>query len=123
MAQLFQKIGWFDKILAMVAYLVAVVAAGGILSGLYNTMEEDAGYCHFASTGSGRQDHFRDYPSGIYRHCPGRSPALLAIYAMIFELQHYPQDRCCDPPGSGMRVLWTPLSMILLGALARTFQP
>ncbi|MEK9950469.1 MAG: hypothetical protein VW579_15000, partial [Verrucomicrobiales bacterium] len=40
MAQLFQKIGWFDKILAMVAYLVAVVAAGGILSGLYNTMEE-----------------------------------------------------------------------------------
>ncbi|NBQ25160.1 MAG: ABC transporter permease, partial [Verrucomicrobia bacterium] len=40
MAQLFTKIGWFDKVLTLVAYLVAVVAAGGILAGLYNTMEE-----------------------------------------------------------------------------------
>ena len=40
MTQLFDKIGWFDKILALVAYLVALVAAGSILASIYNTMNE-----------------------------------------------------------------------------------
>lgn len=38
MAQLFDKIGWFDQILALVAYLVALVAAGSILASIYNSM-------------------------------------------------------------------------------------
>jgi putative ABC transport system permease protein len=40
MAQLFNKIGWFDRVLAMVAYLVAVVATGSILASIYNSMNE-----------------------------------------------------------------------------------
>ena len=40
MTQLFDKIGWFDKILALVAYLVALVAAGSILASIYNSMNE-----------------------------------------------------------------------------------
>ncbi len=40
MTQLFEKIGWFDKILALVAYLVALVAAGSILASIYNSMNE-----------------------------------------------------------------------------------
>ena len=40
MAQLFDKIGWFDKVLALVAYLVAVVAAASILASLYSSMNE-----------------------------------------------------------------------------------
>jgi len=39
-AQLFDKIGWFDKVLALVAYLVALVAAGSILTSIYNSMNE-----------------------------------------------------------------------------------
>ncbi len=38
MAELFQKIGWFDKVLALVAYLVAVVSAAGVLVAIYNSM-------------------------------------------------------------------------------------
>ena len=40
MADLFGKIGWVNDVLAMVAYLVVVVAAGSILASIYNTMNE-----------------------------------------------------------------------------------
>lgn len=40
MAELFDKIGWMNRILAFVAYLVIVVAAGSILASLYNTINE-----------------------------------------------------------------------------------
>jgi putative ABC transport system permease protein len=38
MAQLFDKIGWFDRVLALVAALVALVAAGSVLASIYNSM-------------------------------------------------------------------------------------
>jgi len=37
-ADLFGKIGWFDRVLALVAYLVAFVAAGSVLASLYASM-------------------------------------------------------------------------------------
>jgi putative ABC transport system permease protein len=37
-ADLFSRISWFDKILALVAYLVALVAAGSVLASIYNSM-------------------------------------------------------------------------------------
>jgi len=40
MAELFDKIGWFDRVLALVAYLVAVVAAASILASIYSSMNE-----------------------------------------------------------------------------------
>ena len=40
MAEFFEKIGLVDRVLALVAYLVCVVAAGSILASLYNTMNE-----------------------------------------------------------------------------------
>ncbi len=40
MAELFDKMGWVTKILTLVAYLVMLVAAGSILSSLYNTLNE-----------------------------------------------------------------------------------
>jgi putative ABC transport system permease protein len=38
MAELFQKIGWFDQVLSLVAYLVALVSAAGVLVAIYNSM-------------------------------------------------------------------------------------
>ena len=38
MAELFQKIGWFDQVLTLVAYLVALVSAAGVLAAIYNSM-------------------------------------------------------------------------------------
>lgn len=40
MSQMFDKISWFDRLLAMVTYLVAVVATGSILASIYNSMNE-----------------------------------------------------------------------------------
>lgn len=40
MAELFNKIGWFDRVLALVAGLVALVAAGSVLASIYNSMHE-----------------------------------------------------------------------------------
>jgi putative ABC transport system permease protein len=39
-AELFDKIGWFDRVLTLIAYLVALVAAGSILASIYNSMNE-----------------------------------------------------------------------------------
>jgi putative ABC transport system permease protein len=38
MAELFSKIGWFDQVLTLIAYLVAVVSAAGVLVAIYNSM-------------------------------------------------------------------------------------
>ena len=40
MADLFGKLGWANRVLELVAYLVVLVAAGTILASLYNTMNE-----------------------------------------------------------------------------------
>jgi putative ABC transport system permease protein len=40
MAELFERLGWVNRVLTLVAYLVVVVAAGSILASLYNTMNE-----------------------------------------------------------------------------------
>jgi putative ABC transport system permease protein len=37
-ADFFSKIDWFDRVLALVAYLVAVVAAASVLAGIYASM-------------------------------------------------------------------------------------
>ncbi len=40
MAELFSKIGWFDKLLELISYLVALVATASILASIYNSMNE-----------------------------------------------------------------------------------
>jgi len=40
LAKLFEKIAWFDKVLAFVSYLVVVVATASILASIYNSMNE-----------------------------------------------------------------------------------
>jgi putative ABC transport system permease protein len=40
MADLFDKLGWFDRVLTLVCYLVAVVAAASILASIYNSINE-----------------------------------------------------------------------------------
>jgi putative ABC transport system permease protein len=40
LAKLFDKIAWFDRVLAFVSYLVVVVASASILASIYNSMNE-----------------------------------------------------------------------------------
>lgn len=37
-ADLFSRISWFDRVLALLAYLIAVISAGGVLVSIYNSM-------------------------------------------------------------------------------------
>lgn len=37
-SELFQKISWFDRVLELIAYLVALVAAASVLASIYNSM-------------------------------------------------------------------------------------
>lgn len=39
-AELFDRLGWLERVLALVAWLVAVVAAASVMTGLYNSMNE-----------------------------------------------------------------------------------
>lgn len=39
-AQLFDKIGWFDRVLELVAYLVALVASASVVASVYNSINE-----------------------------------------------------------------------------------
>jgi len=39
-AQLFERLAWFDRVLGLVAYVVAVLAAAAILASIYNSMNE-----------------------------------------------------------------------------------
>ncbi len=38
LAELFSKLAWFDRVLELVAYLVALVAAASVLASIYNSM-------------------------------------------------------------------------------------
>src|SRR5690606_37838797 len=40
LARLFDKVAWFDRILALVCYLVVIVATASILASIYNSMNE-----------------------------------------------------------------------------------
>ena len=40
MAELFDKLGWINRVLELVAYLVVVVASAAILASIYNTINE-----------------------------------------------------------------------------------
>lgn len=40
MAELFDKLGWMNRVLELVAYLVIAVAAGSILASIYNTIHD-----------------------------------------------------------------------------------
>ncbi|MEX0741306.1 MAG: ABC transporter permease, partial [Phycisphaeraceae bacterium] len=39
-AELFERMGWLNRVLEIIAYLVVLVAAGSILASVYNTMNE-----------------------------------------------------------------------------------
>ena len=82
----FSKIGWFDQVLALVAYLVALVSAAGVLVAIYNSM-------------AARQPRHRD-PAGAGRRPRSFSQARLSLEAaaigvlgMIRRVRRLRRDR------------------------------
>jgi len=123
MADLFEKFGWFDAVLAMVAWLVALVAVGAVLASLYNSM------------------HSRRRDLAILRALGARRRTIFAaivlesatiaalgmglgflVYAMILgaaaTVIRSQTGVVLDPWQPAWVWLWAPIAMVLLGALA-----
>ena len=123
MAELFDKIGWFDRVLTLVSYLVALVATGSILSSIYNSMNERRrDLAILRALGARRTTVFSAIVFeaaaiaalgmaagfGIYL-------GLMAVVAGIIRAQ---TGVVLDPFAFNPVMLWSPAAFIALGALS-----
>jgi putative ABC transport system permease protein len=122
MAQLFSKIGWFDRVLEMIAYLVAVVAAGSVLAGIYNSMNErKRDIAILRALGAGRRVIFGSVVLESTAISIIGMIMAFGVYAIIFSTAAAVirvQTGVVLTLGTWHpALLWTPLGMILLGAI------
>lgn len=123
LAQLMDKIGWVDKVLALVAYLVALVATGSVLASIYNSMNERRReFAILRALGARRGTVF----STIILESATISGIGMALgFVVYFGLMTLvasvvrAQTGIVLTPLMGHAVMvWAPLGMIVLGALA-----
>jgi putative ABC transport system permease protein len=123
MAEFFDKLGWMNRILGLVAGLVAVIAAGSILASLYNTMNERRReFAILRALGARRGTVF----SAIVLESTAIAVlgALLGyvVYAAIVVVAagiiREQTGVVLDPLLYHRSLAWTPLGMALLGAAA-----
>ena len=123
MAEIFDKLGWMNRVLQVVAYLVVVVAAASILAALYNTMNERRrDFAILRALGARRSTVF----SAIV--CEAASIAALGclfgfvVYAAIVLVSagvvRAKTGVVLDPFAFHPVLVAAPLGMVLLGALA-----
>jgi putative ABC transport system permease protein len=122
-AQLLDKISWVDRVLALVAYLVALVATGSVLASIYNSMNERRReIAILRALGARRRTIF----SSIILECAvisalGMAAAfvmygiILGTVAAVIRAQ---TGVVLDPLALHPVMLWAPLGMTALGALA-----
>jgi len=122
-AELFDKLGWVNRVLELLSYVVCLVAAAGILASLTNTMNERRlEFAILRALGARRRTIFAAIvleSSAI----AGLGAALgFAIYAVLFFVVAYLVE---ERTGVIVRLfefhpafLLAPLGMVLLGALA-----
>lgn len=121
-AELFQKISWFDRVLELVAYLVATVAAGAVLASIYSSMSaRQRDIAILRALGARRRTIFGAVLSeAVAIGCLG-SVAGLAVYAGLFSLVAEVirvQTGVVLGLAAWHPVLWmTPLGMVALCAL------
>jgi putative ABC transport system permease protein len=123
MAELFNKIGWFDKLLELVSYLVALVATASILAGIYNSMNERRReIAILRALGARRRTIF----GAILLEAAAISALGMAVafafYAAIMvgaaSVIRAQTGVVLDPMKFNLVMLWAPAALITLGALA-----
>jgi putative ABC transport system permease protein len=121
-AGLFDKIGWFDKVLAMVSYLVALVATMSILASIYNSMNERRReIAILRALGARRRTIF----SAILLEAAAISTlgmvaaflVYLAIMTGAAAIIRAQTGIVLDPFAFNAVMLWAPAALISLGAL------
>ena len=123
MADLFDKIGWFDRVLTLVSYLVALVAAGSILASIYNSMNERRReLAIMRALGARRTTVF----SAIVLESAGIAALGVLggfiIYAILFSvvagIVRTQTGVVLEPFKFNAVMLWSPAMFLTLGALA-----
>lgn len=126
MADLFEKIGWVNRVLELVAYFVVVVAAGTILASLYNTMHERRReFAILRALGARRRTVFSAIVLEATTITALGALAGFVVYAVILGVAFVivrEQTGVVLQVFKPDQALWlTPLGMVLLGALAGLF--
>ncbi len=123
MAELFDKIGWFDRVLTLISYLVAIVATASILAGIYNSMNERRReIAILRALGARRRTIF----SAILLEAASISALGMAagfvIYAIIVSvvatIMRAQTGVVLEPFKFNPVMVWGPAALILLGALS-----
>jgi len=123
MAELFDKIGWFDRVLALVAYLVAIVATASILAGIYNSMNgRRREIAILRALGARRTTIF----TSILLEAASISALGMGIGFLIYSVivatvagvMRAQTGVVLDPLKFNAVMLWAPAALITLGALA-----
>jgi putative ABC transport system permease protein len=123
MAELFAKIGWFNRVLTLVSYLVAIVATASILASIYNSMNERRReIAILRALGARRSTVFT---------CILLEAASISILGMLAGFVFYgiiftivagiiraQTGVVLDPLKFNIVMLWAPASLIALGTLA-----
>lgn len=123
MADLFEKFGWFDAVLTLVAWLVALVATGAVLASIYNSMSaRRRDLAILRALGARRRTVFAaivleaaTIAAGGMLVAYGFYFAIVAIASAVIQAQ---TGMVLDPFQPDSVLLWAPLAMIALGALA-----
>jgi len=123
MADLFDKIGWFDRVLTLVSYLVALVAAGSILASIYNSMNERRReLAILRALGARRTTVFSAIVLESATIAAFGVAAGFAIYAVLMYIvagiMRSQTGVVLEPFKFNPVMLWSPVMFIALGALA-----
>lgn len=123
MADLFDKIGWVNRVLELIAYLVVVVAAGTILASLYNTMNERRReFAILRSLGAGKRTVFTAIVAEATAIAGLGALVGYLVYAAILGLAYVivrAQTGVVLDVFKFDPVLWqTPIGMMIVGAVA-----
>ena len=123
MADLFDKFGWFDSVLTLVAWLVAVVATGAVLASIYNSMSaRRRDLAILRALGARRTTVFAAI---VLEAASIAACGMLLAYAIYFAIIAIASavirsqtGVVLDPLQPDPVLLWAPAVMIVLGALA-----
>jgi putative ABC transport system permease protein len=123
MAQLFDKIGWFEKILTLVGWLVAAVAAGSVLTSIYNSMSaRRRDLAILRALGARRETIFTAIIlEAVAIATLGMGVAYIAYFALLTSaaaIVRYQTGVVIDPWTPNMVLLWAPAVLIGLSGLA-----
>jgi putative ABC transport system permease protein len=123
MARFFERIVWFERVLTVVAYLVAAVAAGSVLASIHNSMNERRrDIAILRALGAHRRTVFGAIVLEAMSLAAvgmlvgfGVYAAIMAVVTQIIRAQ---TGVVIDPLAWHAVMFWAPLGMILVSALA-----